>query len=297
MLSKHWMTAQLRLRLLTDNLPDIAVYQYTRDPDGTSRFIYMSAALEQITGVKTEEALRDASLLFNLVEPGSLPGLLVAEFTSASELSIFDMVLPILGTDGEPRWVRLRSRPRQFPGGSVVWDGVLIDYTELKRAEEEVKRLNASLERRVAERTAEVESMLANANVGLAFADRDLRCIRINQYLADIDGFPIEEHLGRRLEDLVPEVASVSESDLREVFATGRPVAAREVAIADPARPSERRYLTLGHFPVFRADGSVLSVGTSVTDITERKRSEEAVAALNRSLQAEIVEPRGSNLG
>ena len=79
-----------------------------------------------------------------------------------------------------------------------------------RRMEEEVKSLNASLERRVAERTAEVESMLANATVGLAFADRELRCIRINQYLADIDGLPIEEHLGQKFHDLVPQIADLS---------------------------------------------------------------------------------------
>ena len=175
--------------------------------------------------------------------------------------------------------------------GEVIWDGVfLIDNTELKKAEEEVKSLNAFLERRVAERTAELDSMLANATVGLAFADRDLRCIRINQYLADIDGFPIEEHLGRKLHDLVPHFAESIESDIQEVFATGRPVSGREIALERAARPSEKRYLVLGHYPVFSADGSVLSVGTSVTDITDRKRSEEALAELNRTLKAEIAE-------
>ena len=48
-----------------------------------------------------------------------------------------------------------------------------------KEAEQEIRTLNAKLERRVAERTAELESMLANATVGLAFFDRELRCIRI----------------------------------------------------------------------------------------------------------------------
>src|SRR5208282_2902454 len=115
----------------------------------------------------------------------------------------------------------------------------------------EVKSLNASLERRVAERTAEVDSMLANATVGLAFADRELRCIRINQYLADIDGFPIEEHLGRKFPDLFPHVAKAIESDIQEVFATGRAVYGREIALGSSSRPSEKRYLVLGHYPVF----------------------------------------------
>ena len=284
------LDSELRVRSLGDNLPDSVVYQYTRDPDGSPRFVYMSAGVEHITGVKAEDALRDASLLFQLISPESLPQLMEAEAASARELSVFDIELPIRRTDGEPHWVRLHSRPRRLPVGEILWDGVLIDITELKKVEEEVKSLNASLERRVAERTAEVDSMLANATVGLAFADRELRCIRINQYLADIDGLPIEEHLGRTFHDLVPQIAESIESDLQEVFATGRPVSGREIALERPARPSEDRYLVLGHYPVFSADGSVLSVGTSVTDITDRKRSEEALAGLNRALKAEIAE-------
>ncbi|MGZ3333813.1 MAG: PAS domain S-box protein [Isosphaeraceae bacterium] len=284
------LDSELRVRSLGDNLPDSVVYQYTRDPDGSPRFVYMSAGVEHITGVKAEDALRDASLLFQLISPESLPQLMEAEAASARELSVFDIELPIRRTDGEPRWMRLRSQPRRLPVGEILWDGVLIDITELKKVEEEVKSLNASLERRVAERTAEVDSMLANATVGLAFADRELRCIRINQYLADIDGLPIEEHLGRTIHDLVPQIAESIESDLQEVFATGRPISGREIALERPARPSEDRYLVLGHYPVFSADGSVLSVGTSVTDITDRKRSEEALAGLNRALKAEIAE-------
>ena len=89
------LDSELRLRLLTDNLPDIAVYQYTRDPDGSPRFVYMSAGIEQITGVTAEDALRDAGLLFQLVQPEYLPQLLEAEAASARELSVFDMELPV----------------------------------------------------------------------------------------------------------------------------------------------------------------------------------------------------------
>ena len=132
--------------------------------------------------------------------------------------------------------------------------------------------------------------MLANATVGLAFADRELRCIRINQYLADLDGLPIEDHLGRRFRDLLPRIADLVEPEIESVFATRQALHGREISLADPAHPSERRHLVLGHFPVYGADGSVFSVGTSVTDITDRKRAEEALAEVNRVLMAEIAE-------
>src|SRR5271157_3559153 len=111
------------------------------------------------------------------------------------------------------------------------------DISRRKQAEKDIRNLNASLERRVAERTSELESMLANATVGLAFFDRELRCIRINS----------------------------------------------------PASPTEKRSCVVSYYPVCDAGGAVISVGMTVTDITERKESEEALAALNRALTAEVA--------
>ena len=41
--------------------------------------------------------------------------------------------------DGQVRWMRLRSRPRRQPDGTVVWDGVQTDITDRKQAEETLR--------------------------------------------------------------------------------------------------------------------------------------------------------------
>ena len=94
------LDSELRVRSLGDNLPDSAVYQYTRDPDGSPRFIYMSAGIEHITGVKTEDVLRDASLLFQLISPESLPQLMEAEAASARDA----LCLRHRAADSSNRW-------------------------------------------------------------------------------------------------------------------------------------------------------------------------------------------------
>ena len=38
--------------------------------------------------------------------------------------------------DGDTRWRRIASCPRALPDGSVVWDGLLVDITETKAADE-----------------------------------------------------------------------------------------------------------------------------------------------------------------
>jgi PAS domain S-box-containing protein len=125
-----------RLRLLGNNLPDSAVYQYTHGADGKVRFLYCSAGIERLNGVRAEEVLRDPNILHGQIPPEHYKPFVEAEARSARELSDFDMDVPMRRPDGKIRWMRLHSRPRRTPDGGVVWDGVQTDVTERKRTEE-----------------------------------------------------------------------------------------------------------------------------------------------------------------
>ena len=61
-----------------------------------------------------------------------------------------------------------------------------------------------------------------------------------------------------------------------------------ETQCTTPARSGELRSLLQSFYPVLAADGTVISVGLTVTEITEQKRAEAALAALNRALTAEM---------
>jgi PAS domain S-box-containing protein len=134
-----------RLRLLDDNLPDSYVYQYTREADGTGRFLYLSAGVERLHGVKAEAGLRDASVLHRQNAPEQFSALAAAEAASLRDLSDFQMELRICRADGQWRWLQLRSRPHRTPDGQVIWDGVATDITARKRTEEALRQLSGQL--------------------------------------------------------------------------------------------------------------------------------------------------------
>ena len=133
-----------RLRLLGDNLPDSAVYQYVHENDGRVHFTYFSTGIERLNGVNVQEVLQDAGVLHRQIPPEYLTRVIEAEEQSARDLSDFDMDVPMRRTDGQLRWMRLHSRPRRMPNGRVVWDGVQSDITVRKQAE---VALRESLER------------------------------------------------------------------------------------------------------------------------------------------------------
>jgi PAS domain S-box-containing protein len=134
-----------RLRLLGDNLPNSMVYQYTHEPDGRPRFLYVSAGIERLNGLKAEDVLKDADVFHRQLLPGELPALLEAERVSARDLSVFEREVQMLLPNGQLRWMHLRSRPRSLPDGRVIWDGVQTDITERKRAEHELRRSEEQL--------------------------------------------------------------------------------------------------------------------------------------------------------
>ncbi len=164
-----------RLRLLGDNLPDSALYQYVYEPDGSVRFLYISTGIKRLNGVSVQDVLRDPDTLYRQVPQTYFERLVEAEARSARELSDFDMELPMQLPNGQIRWMRLHSRPRQLPDGRTIWNGVQIDITEQKRAEEALKKAYDNLEEKVKGRTTQLEkayNSLKESEQGLAEAQK-----------------------------------------------------------------------------------------------------------------------------
>ncbi len=126
------------------------------------------------------------------------------------------------------------------------------------------------------EHTAQLESLFANAPAGLGFLDREHRYLRLNEKLAEINGVPVEDHLGRRLSEVLPASAHLLDPILEEVFRTGRPIV-REVAGETPKEPGVTRHWLTGFFPVFSGDPQPSAVGAYVIEVTDRIRAEDAL--------------------
>jgi PAS domain S-box-containing protein len=132
--------SEARLRALTDHLPGGMVYQIATGRDGLDRrFLYVSRSHEQLTGISAEAVLADPSIPYSLIHPDDQPRLVQAEAEAIQSLTMFDMEVRFRRADGEMRWCRLISAPREQPDGSLIWDGIQIDITRQKSAEEALR--------------------------------------------------------------------------------------------------------------------------------------------------------------
>jgi signal transduction histidine kinase len=122
---------------------------------------------------------------------------------------------------------------------------------------------------------AELKSIYASAPVGLAVLDTELRYLRINDLLALQNGIPADEHIGRTVGEMVPNIAGTIEILCREVIVTGKPRLEVEISGETAAQPGVTRTWLHSYFPLRESKGDCIGVNVVVQDLTDRKRLED----------------------
>ena len=134
----------------------------------------------------------------------------------------------------------------------------------------------------------DLENLYLNAPVGLCQLDSDLRFLRINERLAEINGIPAAAHVGRRVRDVMPELADAVEPGMRRILETGEPRLDVEVVSETPARPGVKRHWLEQWLPIKDAAGRVTGLSIVVEETTARKQAEETLEAHRRLLETVV---------
>lgn len=133
-----------------------------------------------------------------------------------------------------------------------------------------------SLEALPAQRLAQLQAIYDGAPVGLCFIDRNLRYISINQRLAEINGHPAADHLGRLAQEMIPELFPTLEPYLRRAL-LGEPLNDLELSIPGPNAEGHPQTFLVSYQPVRDEAEEVIGISAAVIDITKRKLAEEAL--------------------
>ncbi|MBA1158071.1 sensor histidine kinase [Microvirga mediterraneensis] len=156
---------QAQISALADNLPLGMVYQMDNGVGYEGRrFIYVSASCERLNGIPADKVPGDQSLLFNLILPEFREPVYRAQLEAHAQLKPLDIEFAIRhARTGEIRWQRIVDAPRRLPNGKIVWDGIQIDITDQKRAEDHQRLLINELNHRVKNTLATVQSLAAQS--------------------------------------------------------------------------------------------------------------------------------------
>ncbi|GBC87273.1 Sensor protein FixL [bacterium HR12] len=160
--------AEQQYRALVENLPAIV---YLVAPDDDRRTIYVSPQVERALGYSRQEWLDQPDIWMELLHPDDREPALAALDEHNRTGEPWSREYRLIAADGRAVWFRdVATLVRDADGTPLYWQGIQLDITELKDAEEQLRRAHAELERRVAERTAELEE--ANVLLSLEVAER-----------------------------------------------------------------------------------------------------------------------------
>lgn len=126
---------------------------------------------------------------------------------------------------------------------------------------------------------SELAAIYNDAPIGLAVIGADFRFQRINQRLAELNGVPAEDHIGRTIRDVVPKLADIGESLIRKVVETGQSILNLELEGETAAQPGVRRSFLEHWSPIRGEDGRVIAVSIVAEETTSQKRAARALQA------------------
>ncbi|NNL68221.1 MAG: PAS domain-containing protein, partial [Myxococcales bacterium] len=126
----------------------------------------------------------------------------------------------------------------------------------------------------------ELEAIYRSAPVGLCLVDPQLRFVRINERMASINGHAVEDHIGRTVEEILPDLASQIVPRYRKVLLTGEAIDNVEVTDA-----RGERIWRVSDRPVKAATGEVSGIITVVQEITDLVRGQEELRKVRERLR------------
>ncbi|TSC25790.1 PAS domain S-box protein [Corallococcus sp. Z5C101001] len=121
-----------------------------------------------------------------------------------------------------------------------------------------------------------LETLVASTPVGLAVVDLELRFIQVNEALASINGVPRAAHLGRKVQEVLPELWPTLRPQYQRVMDGGGPQTL-EISGMTPKEVGVERHFLVSYYPVRTATGVLLGTGVIVVEVTEQRKAHDAL--------------------
>lgn len=267
-----------RFRLIANSAP---VPMWVTKIDRTRAFA--NQAYLEFLGVPYEEGL--AFDWRTIIHPDDVQRIVKESIAGEATLKPFVLEGRYRRADGQWRWMRSESQPRWDPTGKHIgFIGVAHDVTVAKEAEFELRNLNETLERRIAERTSQLRSneaqmraIFETSNQYQAVLDLKGNVVYANATaLAGIRA-SAQDVAGKPFWDSPWFFAT---EGMREFVADAFHAVVRGESVRTELRlnlPTGERFFDFTMRPVFDQNGAVSGVLPEAIDITERRQAEEAL--------------------
>ena len=284
--------------LMVDTVPQIIWIA-----DATGQMEFLSRQFSEYTGASFR-SMSPGEIAGAFIHPEDAP-LVVAAFQTARDRDEPHLSEHrIRSKSGEYRWFldRAHSYRDRHTGTITRWFGASVDIHDRRLAEEGLRQLNATLEERVAERTAErnlLGAIVENTDVMVMAVDLDYNILALNAANAD----EFERVFGMKPkagDNMLALLADRPEQQAEVRAGWSRGLAGEAITFieeyGDPDRV--RPYYEITFRPLHDPEGALIGCYQFVTDVTDRLRREaQLVEAQNALRQSQKMEAIGQLTG
>lgn len=182
----------LQLETISKFVPG-AFFQFRKDRQGNSFVDYLSEGAEKIFERSIAE-LKDSGAMLDRIHRDDVDEFVSSIEKSGEELSMWDQSFRVKsGKSDSYIWIHGKSMPKRTSDGSVVWNGLLLDTTDIRNTELE-KQQNSSF----------LNTIFDKSPVAMWISDEKGTILRANNYLLDRLNLKAEDLIGKYnvLEDM-----------------------------------------------------------------------------------------------
>ncbi|MEB3826558.1 PAS domain S-box protein [Phormidium sp. CCY1219] len=266
-----------RLQKLAANVPGM-IYQFGLRPDGTSYFPYISPRCRQFFKLDPEDLKHNAAILTQMIHPDDYNTFEESVAVSASTLQPWHWQGRFVLPSGEVKWFEGWSQPEKQGNGDMIWDGILLDITERKTAEEALRKSEQKLALHVQQ-----------TPLGVIEWNFNFEAIAWNPAAEKIFGYSKSEALGRHAAGLlVPE--SAREHVNRVWTDLLKQKGGKRSTNENFTKSGKSIICEWYNTPLIDPEGNTIGVASLVQDVTDRQRDREALKQAKEALESRVEE-------
>jgi len=225
--------------------------------------MFGSEEFYRIFGIDADKVKLTREVFLQRIHPEDLPRYESEINRAVAERRNWELDYRIVLPDGSVKYLHAIGKPIFEKSGDILeFVGTTLDITERKRAEQELRQAQER-----------IQAILENSPNLIFLKDPEGRYLLVNREFERALRVSQEQIKGKTDDEVFPpEQAAVFRANDLEVLRAGVPMEFEEIAVQE-----DGPHTSIVHkFPLFDTHGNIYATGGVATDITERKRAEEA---------------------
>ncbi len=166
-LRKH----EQHFRNIAANIPGVIV-QHSLRADGSKSLLYVSSSCYELWEIEAESVVEDSQAVWDMVTFEDQLAIRRSLRISAETLQPWSCQWQIRTPSGQRKWLHAVGRPERQKNGDVVWDTLVLDISDRKRAESALAKSEARYRKVVETQTDFILRLLPDTTI--TFANKSL---------------------------------------------------------------------------------------------------------------------------